>query len=223
MAKTIAVIAPHPDDETLGCGGTLLRHIQEGDQVHWLILTEMTQAGGFSTEQILKRQREIKQVTEQYRFRSIQGLQWPATFLDTVPLREITSGVHKYFQEIQPEVIYVPYRGDAHTDHRIVFDAVAAAGKWFRQSGLRRILAYETLSETELGIDPGDKGFRPNVFVDIGEFLEKKIEILKIYAGEVGEFPFPRSIDAVNALAAFRGAAAGCRAAEAFMLLKEIM
>ena len=112
---------------------------------------------------------------------------------------------------------------DAERCAHLVFDAAVSCLKWFRLASVRRILAYETLSETEFGINPDSLGFRPNVFMDVHAHLSEKSEILGIFADEIRAFPFPRSIDAVRALALLRGATAGCGAAEAFMLLKEII
>lgn len=173
--KNVLIISPHPDDETLGCGGTLLKHKVIGDVLHWIIITNMKASHQFSIERIQKRNAEI---------------------------------------------IYVPYRGDVHTDHAVVFDAVISCTKWFRYPYVKQVLAYETLSETDFGLNPDSQGFRPNLFVNIEGFLEEKINIMKIYESEMGMFPFPRSEQAIRALAYVRGAASGYQAAEAFMILK---
>ena len=104
-----------------------------------------------------------------------------------------------------------------------MFDAVAACTKWFRYKSVKKVLVYETLSETEFSINPDLQGFRPNIFINITDFLDKKIEIMKIFESELGEFPFPRSEEAIRALSSIRGASAGFHAAEAFMLLKEVI
>jgi LmbE family N-acetylglucosaminyl deacetylase len=223
MNKNVIVIAPHPDDETLGCGGTLLRHCQEGDFIHWAVVTGMHAAAGFTAERIAAREREITRVAGRYGFHSVHCLDFPTTGLDTIPVGTMVTALKELFLKVVPEVVYAPYPGDVHTDHRITFDATASCSKWFRQSSIKRVLAYETLSETEFCIDPERPGFRPNVFIDISGYLEQKLEILTLYDGEIGEFPFPRSFEAVKALAALRGATAGCKAAEAFMLLKEVI
>lgn len=219
--KNILVVAPHPDDETLGCGGTILRHAAMGDAAHWLIVTSMGQ--DTPHERIASRDREIEIVREKFRFASLHSLKFPTTRLDVVPLGELVDAVKSVIASASPDIIYLPYRGDVHTDHRVVFDAVISCTKWFRYPCVKRILAYETLSETEFGINPDSNGFRPNVFIDISAHIEEKLEIMSVYATEMREFPFPRSAKAVRALAALRGATAGCQAAEAFMLLKEIV
>jgi N-acetylglucosamine malate deacetylase 1 len=222
MKKQIVIVAPHPDDETLGCGGTILRHKQAGEDIHWLVVTAMTPEQGFSRERIAEREAEIASAALRYGFASVKLLGFPTTRLDTLPMGDLIAAVSAMFQTVAPEIIYLPFAGDVHSDHAIVSDAVVSCTKWFRYPSIKRILAYETLSETEFGISPVAPGFRPNVFVDIHPYLNEKIEILKIFSSELGEFPFPRSIEAVRALALLRGTSAGCEAAEAFMLLKEI-
>lgn len=218
--KEIMVIAPHPDDETLGCGGTLLHHKNTGDRIHWLIVTQLSELLGFSKENIELRHQEIQKVSERYEFESVHHLNFPTTQLETIPMKKWVEVLSSVFSLVKPEVIYLPYAYDVHSDHRIVFQAVSSSVKWFRSHFIRRILSYETLSETEFNLDPQGT-FLPNVFVDIGPFLEKKIEIAKIYESEMGDFPFPRSLKAIESLAYFRGSMSGFRAAEAFMLLKE--
>jgi len=223
MKKIVIIVAPHPDDETLGCGGTILRHREAGDDIHWLVVTAMTPEQGFSQEKIAAREAEIAAVARRYGFASVQLLGLPTTRLDTLPASDLISKIAGVIQGVAPEVVYLPFSGDAHSDHSIVSKAVLSCTKWFRKTSIKRILAYETLSETEFGISPDALGFRPNVFVDIHHYLDEKIDILKIFASELGEFPFPRSIETVRALARLRGSSAGCSAAEAFMLLKEIV
>ena len=221
--KSVIVIAPHPDDETLGCGGTLLRHKAEGDKVHWLIVTNITEDLGFSSEKINSRKLEIDKVAESYGFDSVNNLNFPSTGLDQIPMNEIVEGIGSVFKKVRPNIVYLPYRGDVHTDHRVVFDSAAACTKWFRYGHVNRILSYETLSETGFGLDSNARGFEPNVYVDIEPYLEQKLEIFCIYDGEGGVFPFPRSEKAIRALSRLRGSSAGFLSAEAFMLLREII
>lgn len=223
MKKQILVISAHPDDETFGSGGTLLRHVAEGDAVHWLILTEMQPDLGYSREQIARREKEIEAVARQFSFSSVHPLRFPTTKLDAIPRGDLVKKISSVFKQTEPEVIYMPYGGDVHTDHQVASEAAIACTKWFRQNSVKRILAYECLSETDLAIDPKTMSFRPNVFINIEDTLEKKLEIMKIYESELGEFPFPRSTQAVRALAHLRGQSAGFKAAEAFMLLKELL
>ncbi len=216
------VVAPHPDDEILGPGGTLLRRKSEGGTVGWLVVTAMASSQVVDQRKIQARQKEIDNV------RSGLGIDqkdtwffnYPTTLLDTIPLRDIVMSISRAIREFEPEEILVPFWGDAHSDHRVVFDAVAACTKWFRYPFIKRVLAYETLSETDASIGHRDV-FNPNVFIDISDWLDEKIRILKFYGTELGEFPFPRSEAAVRALSQVRGVASGFVAAEGFMLLRE--
>lgn len=216
------VIAPHADDELLGCGGTLLRRREEGSTVGWLLVTAMKPGNTWGVEKIEERQREIGQVREglgilpEHLF--VLGL--PTTQLDQVPTGELISRVSQVFGQFQPEEVLVPYAHDIHSDHRIVFDAVAACTKWFRYPSVKRMLAYETISETDFILRP-EGLFKPTVFVDITSFIDRKVVLLDIYRSEWGKYPFPRSETAVRALASVRGAQSGFASAEAFQLLRE--
>jgi len=221
--STILVVAPHPDDETLGCGGTLLRHIAEGDQVHWLIMTTITTDAGFSLEKVESRRKEIQRVVRNYGFSSYFQPEFISTQLDTYPLSSLIGVASKHISEIKPDTVYLPYRNDVHSDHTVVFDALSSCTKSFRYPFIKRVKVYETLSETEFSIDDGSNNFKPNCWVNISDYVDKKIEIMKIFEGEMSTHPFPRSEQNIRALATFRGATAGFDAAESFMVLKEIM
>jgi LmbE family N-acetylglucosaminyl deacetylase len=220
MTSRVLVVAPHPDDETLGCGGTLLRLAREGAEIAWLIVTSMSEGGGFAKESIETRDREIAKVGELYGFSSVFRLNLPTRQLDTYPVAELIGRLAAVFKSFGPEQVFLPHRRDVHTDHRAVFDAASACTKWFRYNSVRRVVAYETLSETEFTLE-GQPGFHPNYFVDITDFLDKKIEIMAVYESEMSQFPFPRSVEAIRALATLRGASSGFKAAEAFQLLRE--
>jgi LmbE family N-acetylglucosaminyl deacetylase len=217
--KTI-VIAPHPDDEVLGVGGTLLRRKAEGEKVALLIVTCISVESGWREEKVKQRTDEIKRISVLFSFDEVFALNFPTTQLDRVPMSDLVAGISDVFRSLEPEEVFVPHLSDVHTDHRIVFDAAASCTKCFRHPSVKRVLAYETLSETDFGLGT-DKGFRPNVFVDIEPFLDDKLRAIDIYASELGEFPFPRSKEAIRALATLRGAASGYKAAEAFELLRE--
>jgi LmbE family N-acetylglucosaminyl deacetylase len=214
------VIAPHPDDETLGVGGTLLRRKAEGVSLAWIIVTNISIESGWSAEKVKQRADEIHRITQLYEFDEVYSLNFETTQLDTIPMSNLIAAISDVFKVFKPEEVFVPHPADVHTDHRVVFDAVGACTKWFRYPSVKRVLAYETLSETDFGLG-SDKAFRPNVFVDIEHFFSKKLQAMDFYASEVGEFPFPRSHEAMRALATLRGAASGFKAAEAFELLRE--
>ena len=217
----VVVVAAHPDDETLGCGGSILRHIENGDEVHWVIVTSMKPDAGYTAEQITSRTEEIIAVGKAYGFSGTHRLDFPASSLDIVPLANVVSKMKFVFQHLEPEVVYTVFGGDSHSDHQVVYDAVCAASKWFRVGSIKSLLAYETISETEMALKPSATAFTPNVFIDIEKYLDRKLEIMSIYQSEIGDFPFPRSNKAIRSLSAFRGSTVGSQAAEAFMLMRE--
>lgn len=221
MSNRLLAIAPHPDDETLGCGGTLLKARERGAQIGWLIMTEMDKKAGYSSERIARREAQIEQVANHYQFDLVRRSGLPAACLDSVPRNDIVASISRTVTEFEPDVLLVPYPGDVHSDHRIVFEAAQACAKWFRHDSIRRVLCYETPSETGFGLDPADHGFRPNWYEDIAPHLHGKLAALALFTDEIGEFPFPRSSETVKALARLRGSEAGYDAAEAFMLLRE--
>ncbi|RDB42159.1 PIG-L family deacetylase [Halomonas sp. DQ26W] len=221
-STTVLVIAPHPDDETLGCGGTLLKLKAQGANVHWLIVTTIAGVPGFSSTQAQKRAQEIDLVAEEYGFDGVHKCELPTAMLDTLNKGELVFSMAEVINHLKPDTLFLPYRNDVHSDHASVFDAIVSASKSFRSPFVRSIYAYETLSETDFGLRPDDSGFRPNLYIDIGGYLEKKIDIMKLFDGEMGVFPFPRSEECIHALATLRGAQSNAQAAEAFMILKEI-
>ncbi|MBR9973731.1 PIG-L deacetylase family protein [Magnetospirillum sulfuroxidans] len=220
--SVVLAVAPHPDDETLGYGGTLLRHRAEGDQIHWLIVTAVSPEFGWSAQRMAERATAIDNMAADYSFASVTQLGLPTARLDTLPLSDLVATVAQVIETIRPDTVYTPHSGDVHSDHRLVFQAVAAATKTFRSPYVRRLLVCEIQSETDFAVQPDRLPFQPNVFVDITPYLSRKIALLSHFASEMGVFPFPRSAEAIRALAMCRGAQAGVAAAEAFMLLKEI-
>jgi N-acetylglucosamine malate deacetylase 1 len=221
--NTVLVVAPHPDDETLGCGGTLLKHFNNGDHIHWLIMTRITEQSGFSQKSIQLKSSEIDQVAQRYQFETVTQAKLSTMELDIVPKKILVNTVSEVINSVKPNIIYLPYRADIHSDHAAVFDAVSSCTKSFRYPFIKIVRAYETLSETEFGISPDSRGFRPNLWHNISDFIEEKIKIMKLYHGEMGQPPFPRSEKNIRALATLRGSTVGCDAAEAFMTLKEVI
>ena len=217
--KTL-IVAPHPDDETLGVGGTILRKKSEGETVAWLIITNMSISEGWTEQQIKSRKKEINKISKFYNFDKVFELNLPTTKLDNISMSDLTSKISECFKLFEPEEIYIPHNADAHSDHRIVFDAVISSSKWFRLKSVKKILAYETLSETGFGLSRTNN-FSPNVFVDISSFIKYKIKAMNIYESELGSPPFPRSEENIKALALIRGSESGYLAAEAFELLRE--
>ena len=223
MKQKVIVISAHPDDETLGVGGTLLKHKAQGDEIYWLIATDIFTSKGYSNEKIITRENEIEQVAKLLGIEKTFKLNYPTTSLSPLDVPEMINKITQIFQNIHPEIIYTPNRSDAHSDHRILFDAVFACTKSFRHPYIKQVLMYECISETEFAPALPENIFIPNYFVDISLFIEGKIAIMKIFNSELGEHPFPRSIENIKALAHFRGAMAGVYYAEAFQMIKFII
>lgn len=218
----VLVISIHPDDETLGCGATILKHIKGGDDVFWMIVTDYSLKSGHSKEAIAKRKKEIKDVFRAYGFKGLYHLGFATNRLHAVDFSNIIKKVLSVIQRVKPQVIYTVNRSDIHTDHQIAAKAIMSCTKSFRNPFIKRILAYECVSETEIAPPLAENVFIPNVYSDISGLLEKKIEIMKIYKSELQQAPFPRSVENLKALARFRGSAAYVPYAEAFMLLKDV-
>ena len=219
----ILVIAVHPDDETLGCGGTLLKHKANGDEIHWLIATDIKESEGYGISTIKKRNKEITKIEDLYGFTSVNKLDLSTTKVDTYSMSVLVSKISSVIDRIKPDIIYLPFKGDVHSDHKYIFDAAYSCTKIFRHPFIKKLYMMEALSETEFSLSTKEDSFVPNVFVDISEFMDKKIELMNIYENEIGKHPFPRSERNIRALATYRGATSGCNYAESFMLLKEII
>jgi LmbE family N-acetylglucosaminyl deacetylase len=217
-------ISVHPDDETLGCGGALLRHREAGDVLYWLIVTQAHEPQ-WSREVIARKAEEVAKVAEAYGMTQVLKLGLPTMQLDTLPQWELIDRLRDAITEVKPEVIYLIHGGDIHTDHHAVFTAAMSVLKPFHAArlGVRRVLCYETLSSTEAAPPLSHRLFVPNVFCDISAFIERKIEIMRLFATEAQPEPLPRGPSAIRALARLRGATVGLDFAEAFMLIRETM
>lgn len=219
--QNILVVAVHPDDETLGCGGTLLKHKAQGNEIHWMIVTAMSAECGFTPEMMERREREIEKVAQMYGFDSVHRLGFPTTRLDEVPMSQLVVAMSKVFQSVQPNQVFLPFQHDVHSDHQHAFAAAYSCTKVFRYPSVRKVMMVETLSETDFA-QSASGGFVPNLFVDVSDQFVRKLEILRVFESELRPHPFPRSEESITALATLRGAAAGSKYAESFMMLKEI-
>lgn len=219
--KKVLFISAHPDDETLGCGGTILKHASLGDEIFWLIITKANQKITSISEFENIQKKYINKVATEYSFTDWIQLPYLTTELDQYPISLIIKSIAEFINKIQPDYVYLNHQSDIHSDHKIAFDAIYSCTKNFRFPFIEKILLFETLSETEFAATLGNSIFAPNVFNDITPFLEKKIEIMKLYTTEQMEEPLPRAISTIEALARYRGSRIGVKYAEAFMLLFE--
>jgi LmbE family N-acetylglucosaminyl deacetylase len=220
MTKVL-FISVHPDDETLGCGGTILKHKKMGNEIYWLNITGPTidHPFGFSKDLIDERNQLIEKINLAYEFHDTYNLNLPTQMLDTIEMRLLIKAIDKVISKWEPEILCITNSSDVHSDHKVAFDAIYSCTKNFRKPFINKILMYETLSETEFSPALMGNAFVPNYFEDISDFIDKKIEIMEMYNTEIMPTPYPRSIHAIKGLAAFRGSRIGVMYAEAFMLL----
>lgn len=213
----IVVIAPHNDDEIIGVGGTMAKLAKEG---HEIIVCEVT-AGDLSDEMVQLQKKEAIASHE------LIGARTHFMDLPVVGLREMkTVELNKCFQEhlinLNPDIVFLPHKGDMHIDHRMVVEAAMVALRPVTFPHLKAIYAYETLSETDWNTPSLENTFVPTMYVDITEELNNKLEAMKCHASQICEYPHPRSLEAMRALAMYRGSTVCRKYAEAFVLIREI-
>lgn len=199
----VMVVSPHPDDETLGAGGTLLKLKKHGHNIYWLNITDMKPEYGWSEEKIAYRQNQIERVKKYFGFNGFYNLQLPPAGLTRIDEGEIINRIREVFNEVKPEWLMIPGQYDAHSDHHVVYNCCMACAKTFRAPYIKRITTMEIVSETDFGFQ--NEKFQPNLFIDITDELEGKIEAMRIYDTEIEEVPFPRSLENIRALAVNRG------------------
>ncbi|MBP1925705.1 LmbE family N-acetylglucosaminyl deacetylase [Sedimentibacter acidaminivorans] len=214
------IVATHPDDETLGSGGLMLRKKAEGNEVFVLNMTHMTSSYGYSDFNIKKRDNEINNMINAYGLNGYYNLNLKPSGLDTYFESELIQKISKVFNDVQPSILILPYYKDVHSDHRITFKLCYSCTKNFRYPFIKKVLMMETPSETDFSFY--EDAFKPNYYVNISEYIDKKVEIASIFKSEVSEHPFPRSVRNIRAYGTIRGAVIGADSAEAFVLVKSI-
>lgn len=214
------IVATHPDDETLGAGGLILKKRSEGNEVFVLNITHMDLSYGYGKSKIEERNDEIQKMIEAYELDGYYNLKLKPAALDSYKKGELIQKISDVFNEVRPNIIVLPYYKDVHSDHRITFDACYSCTKNFRYPFIKKIFMMETPSETDFAFF--ETTFKPNYFVDISDYIDKKIEIAKIFKSEILEHPFPRSERNIRAYGTIRGAVIGVDSAEAFVLVKGI-
>ena len=219
----VLAVSVHPDDETLGCGGTLLRHAAAGDELFWLVVTQAHEPQ-WSRDVIEAKAAEVDRVAVAYGMQETVRLGLPTVKLDTVDVSEIISGMRDAIERFRPDVIYTVHEGDIHSDHFVAFRALMSVLKPFYMSslGVKRVLSFETLSSTDAAPSQIQRVFLPTLFVDVSEFIDRKIEIMGMFETEVHDDHMPRGASSIRALARHRGATINVPYAEAFSLIREI-
>ena len=220
MSK-ILVFAPHPDDEILGCGGTMIKNINEGNEVYVCIVTKGPQPM-FPIEIVEKARQEARDCHQSIGVKKTFFLDFPSVYLEECHRYELNDSILKVIREVMPDEVYLPHWGDMQKDHQIVADACMVALRPKYEPKVRRIYSYETMSETAWNAPNVQNEFMPNVYVDISNTLESKLKALSFFQTQLSSFPDARSIEAIEALAKYRGAIMNMQAAEAFMLIRDI-
>ena len=216
----VLVFAPHRDDEILGVGGTMLKRKAAGDHITVCVVT--AREGDVIPEWTQRIHDEMKRAHAFIGVDEYIGFPFGANKLELFPRLDFNRAFDDAVKKVQPDEVYLPFWGDMQKDHRMTVDGAMVALRAKRSTAPRRIYAYETLSETGINYPSADNAFIPNVFEDISDYLEGKMKAMEFYASQLHPFPDLRSLETVEALARFRGATVNVKAAEAFMLIREI-
>lgn len=217
----VLIIAPHPDDEIIGVGGTIAKRTTAGHDVYVCVMTKGCEPL-FSSDSVNQVLTECKEADLSLGVKETIFLDFPAAMLETVPRYKLNDAIVKVIQRVKPDEVYLPHRGDMQQDHKMVVDAAMVALRPKYEHVVKRIYAYETLSETGWDIPNTVNEFIPTVYEDISDTLEKKLDAMRIFRSQLADYPAARSLGAIEALAKYRGATVNMMAAEAFTLIREI-
>jgi N-acetylglucosamine malate deacetylase 1 len=224
----ILVIAAHPDDEVLGCGGAILRHVANGDEVHVAIMAEgvtsryLQRDTTSNSDELSKLAQAAHEANKCLGVKSLELYEFPDNRMDSLERLDVIKVVEGMINKIMPEIVYTHHCGDVNIDHRIVHEAVYTACRPVPESSVKTLLFFEVPSSTEWIPAGSATPFIPNWYVDISYYLDKKLMALRIYNSEMRKWPHTRSLEAVEHLSKWRGATIGKIAAEAFVLGRHI-
>ena len=218
--SNIAIIAPHPDDETISMGGSISRFISEGCNVSILVISGHLPPL-YSEESFKQTQKEAESAFKLLGVSNYKFAKIPATFVHERPISEINGLIYKFIKEVKADTVFIPFP-DRHIDHRVIFDSSVVATRPVGSDFPKKVLCYETLSETHWNVPGIEPEFNPEFFIDISEYIKTKLDALSLYKSQV-KGNYSRSIDASKALALFRGSQNGCKFAEAFKVVRIIL
>ena len=221
MGKTL-VIAPHPDDEVLGAGGTIARLAAQGNEVYIAVVTE-GKPPAFTAEATSRVQAEAREAHRVLGVKETFWLGFPAAALSETAHSALNAALFDLVQTLSPDTLLLPFIGDMHMDHQVIFTSSLVSARPHQVNFPKLILAYETLSETNWNAPYLTPSFVPNVFIDITDHVAAKIEAMQTFKSQVRPPPHERSLEALRALATLRGATVMKTAAEAFVLVRHII
>jgi LmbE family N-acetylglucosaminyl deacetylase len=223
MTKSVLVIAAHPDDEVLGCGGTIAKLSEEGAKIHVAFMSDGVYSRTNSQNiELDKRRTAAQNACNILGVNTISFDDFPDNRMDTVALLDITKRIELLITQYEPELIFTHHAGDVNVDHRKLNEAVATACRPQAGETVKTILCFEVASSTEWQLPGTTSPFSPNWFIDISKTFERKLKALEEYKEELRLWPHPRSLKGVSHLNQWRGATVGVNAAEAFMLGRHI-
>lgn len=214
----IMVFAPHNDDEVLGVGGTIAKYVEAG---HEVFVCEVT--SGSNMELVNRIKNEALEAHKILGVKKTIFLELPVVALKDTATAIVNQKFKEVVQMIKPQVAFLPHKGDIHIDHQETTKAAMVALRPMENPQLTEIYSYETLSETEWNIPSVENAFLPNVYSDISDYIQKKLDAMACFKTQLYQFPHPRSLEAIETLAKLRGSTVGCRNAEAFSLIRKVI
>lgn len=213
----ILVFAPHNDDEVLGVGGTIAKYVREGHEVY---VCEVTKSASIERLRIIRE--EAMKAHNLLGISQTFFLDFPVVKLNEIPIMDLNAEFTRVIDAVKPDIAFIPHRGDMHRDHLVVSHCAMVAMRPIGANIVKEIYAYETLSETEWNIPSVENAFIPNVWVDISEYIDIKLEAMSCYKSQLMQPPHPRSNEIIKALASVRGSTVNAKFAESFMLIRKI-
>lgn len=225
--QKILVVAAHPDDEVLGCGGTIAKHTKKGDKVYCLFLGRGKASRNLENKSSTEKEQAVLE-REAHKAAEILGISeiifkdYPDQRYDTIPFLEIVKTIEEVKNKIKPDIVFTHHQGDLNLDHQITFKAVLTACRPLKKETVKKLYSFEVPSSTEWGTPKKKDYFIPTIFVDISDTFDKKIEALNVYKSEIKDYPHPRSVKGIEIIARRWGIVVGKELVEAFELVREI-
>lgn len=219
--KKIAIIAAHPDDEAIGCGATIIKAKEQGHEIHLLYMTDgISSRNNLSEEEHYTRKLQSNLVNELIHPKTFLNLDFPDNQMDKVSLLEIIKKIEDFLLEVKADIVITHTNSELNIDHQLTHRAVMTATRPGSLTFVKKVLGFEVASSTEWSLL--NNYFQPTYFIDVTDFIEKKVNFLKCYNAELRKFPHPRSIENIKCLAQLRGASICVNYAEAFVVLREL-